>query len=272
MSDNNLRHWSALYQTDPAHTKPFTRSGGFRGTAIKPIYATQKMTEHFGPCGIGWGMEKPEFQLVNGDNRELLVYCTVALWYLDGNARGTVYGVGGDKVIGYVKAGQNRPERWDNDDEAFKKAYTDALSNAMKQIGVGGDVHMGQFDDSKYRDEVAREIEQRKHEQNEQKGDRGNDGGNPDDHFLNDPRSKSGDFRAVAEHIRDVIDSYNDIVELNKRAVELGFRPGNQNQPREDSLAWMVRSVKSETYNFLMERLAKRRGTLAQMIDTSKAA
>ena len=267
MSDNNLRHWSALYQTDPAHTKPFTRSGGFRGTAIKPIYATQKMTEHFGPCGIGWGMTKPDFTVqVVGD--EIAVYCTVGLWFMDADQRSElVYGVGGDVV-----AKARRDGGVMLDDEAFKKSFTDAIGNAMKHLGVGGDVHMGQFDDSKYRDEVAREIEQRKHEQNEQKGDRGNDGGNPDDHFLNDPRSKSGDFRAVAEHIRDVIDSYNDIVELNKRAVELGFRPGNQNQPREGSLAAMVKSVKSETYNFLMDRLSKRRGTLAQTIDTSKAA
>lgn len=155
---DNLRHWTTLYKTDPAHTKQFTSGGGFRGTAIKPIYATQKMTEHFGPCGIGWGMAKPEFQLVNGDNRELLVYCTVCLWYMDSDTRAEVYGVGGDKVIGYVKASQNRPERWENDDEAFKKAYTDALGNAMKQIGVGGDVHMGQFDDLKYRQEVEREF------------------------------------------------------------------------------------------------------------------
>ena len=268
MTDKNLRHWSALYQTDPAHTKPFTRSGGFRGTAIKPIYATQKMTEHFGPCGIGWGMEKPEFQLVNGDNRELLVYCTVALWYLDGNARGTVYGVGGDKVIGYVKAGQNRPERWDNDDEALKKAYTDALSNAMKQIGVGGDVHMGQFDDSKYRDEVARELEQKRQEQN---GGADNDT-NSDPHFLNDPRAKSDDYRIVSGHIKAVIDSYEDIEELNKRAMGLGFRPGSPHQPRPDSLAGKVHAAKAETYEFLMDRLDKRRGTLAQATGMRKAA
>ena len=47
MSDN-LRHWDALRKTDPKHTKPFQRAGGFRGTAIKPIYMTQMMTEYFG--------------------------------------------------------------------------------------------------------------------------------------------------------------------------------------------------------------------------------
>lgn len=160
----NTRHWDALYRTDPAHTKQFTRGGGFRGTAIKPIYATQKMTEHFGPCGAGWGMDAPSFQLVNGDNKEVLVYCTVCLWYMDNDNRSMIYGVGGDKVVSYLRANNGRPERWENDDEAFKKAYTDALGNAMKQLGVGGDVHMGQFDDLKYRETVAAEFEEKRRE------------------------------------------------------------------------------------------------------------
>ena len=41
-----------------------------------------------------------------------------------------------------------------------KAAYTDAilLSNAMKMIGVGADVHMGLFDDNKYVQAVADEF------------------------------------------------------------------------------------------------------------------
>ena len=49
-----------------------------------------------------------------------------------------------------------------SDDEAFKKAYTDALSNAMKFIGVAADVHMGLFDDNKYVQEVRSEFEAEK--------------------------------------------------------------------------------------------------------------
>jgi hypothetical protein len=144
MSDN-LRHWDALGKTDPAHTKPFTRAGGFRGTAIKPIESVRRMTEHFGPCGMGWGMMKPEFQLVPIDgNGETLVFCTVCLWYDDGGQHCSVHGVGGDKVVARGSAGLR------TNDEAFKSAYTDALSNAMKHIGIGADVHMGRFDDSKY--------------------------------------------------------------------------------------------------------------------------
>jgi hypothetical protein len=53
---DNLALWDRLGKTDPKHTKGFSRAGGFKGTAIKPIYTTQKMTEEFGPAGKGWGM------------------------------------------------------------------------------------------------------------------------------------------------------------------------------------------------------------------------
>jgi len=159
----NLAIWNVLSKTDPAHTKQFKRGGGFSGTAIKPIWIVKMLTEQFGPCGKGWGMDKPEYQLVPGDNRELLVFCTVSGWYVEDGEKCRVFGVGGDKVITYIKANEQykRPERWENDDEAFKKAFTDAVNNAFKFVGVGADVHMGMFDDSKYVREAEAEFRQR---------------------------------------------------------------------------------------------------------------
>lgn len=165
----NLRIWNALGKTDPAHTKGFSRAGGFRGTAIKPIWVTQRLTELFGPCGEGWGFEKPEFQLVATEFGETLVYCTVTAWYAEvpsaeapeqtlviysthGRPRKMIYGVGGDKVVTQRQSGAF------HDDEAFKKAFTDALGNAFKFVGVGADVHMGLFEDSKYLAEVTAEF------------------------------------------------------------------------------------------------------------------
>jgi hypothetical protein len=146
----NLRHWSALEKTDPAHTRPFNR-GRFQGTATRPIYHEQRLTEHFGPCGIGWGMGKPEFTLIPARD-ELVVYCTVMLWYRDGETRGESWGVGGDKVLAQQSSGPFI------NDEAYKSAYTDALGNAMKHIGVGADVHMNRFTDSKYVRDLREEF------------------------------------------------------------------------------------------------------------------
>lgn len=145
----NTAIWDALSRTDPAHTKRFKRGGGFEGTAVKPIWIERRLTELFGPCGIGWGTDKPEFQLVTV-GEEILVYCTVRCWH--GSPENALWGVGGDKVAGKNKYGVQA------DDEAFKKAHTDAVGNAFKHIGCGADIHMGQFDDSKYVQEVAREF------------------------------------------------------------------------------------------------------------------
>lgn len=147
----NLRIWSVLGKTDPKHTKGFSRAGGFKGTAIKPIWITQRLTEQFGPCGDGWGFERPEFQLVQTPT-DTLVYCTVTAWYMDGGKQHFIYGVGGDKVVAQRQSGAFC------DDEAFKKAFTDALGNAFKFVGVGADVHMGLFEDSKYLAQVTEEF------------------------------------------------------------------------------------------------------------------
>jgi hypothetical protein len=43
MAENqNLAIWDKLGKTDPEHTKRFARAGGFKGTAIKPIYTTRR--------------------------------------------------------------------------------------------------------------------------------------------------------------------------------------------------------------------------------------
>lgn len=152
MSSTNTALWDNLGRTDPAHTKAFTRGGGFKGTAIKPMWSYRRMTEEFGPCGLGWGVGEPAFQVVPGPEGEVLVFCTASIWYRQDEAECRVYGVGGDKAVGKNKYGLN------SDDEAFKKAFTDAVTNALKLIGVGADVHMGMFDDNKYVNTMRQEF------------------------------------------------------------------------------------------------------------------
>jgi hypothetical protein len=148
----NTKLWDLLGRTDPKHTQPFTRGGGFKGTAIKPMFSYRRMTEEFGPCGKGWGVGEPSFQIVPGPEGEMLVFCTASIWYRHEEAECRVYGVGGDKAVGKNKYGLQ------TDDEAFKKAFTDAVTNALKLIGVGADVHMGLFDDNKYVNTMREEF------------------------------------------------------------------------------------------------------------------
>ncbi len=143
---NNLELWDKVRRVPEEHLKGFKRGGGFSGTAIKPMWSIHKMTEVFGPCGQGWGIDKPDFQVVAAGN-ETLVFCTVRVWHGSTGQPNFVYGVGGDKVLAVFSSGP-KP-----DDEAFKKAYTDAVTNALKLIGVGADIHMGLWDGNKYVDE-----------------------------------------------------------------------------------------------------------------------
>jgi len=141
---NNLKIWDAVRKPPQEALKAFKRSGGFAGTAIKPMWSIKAMTEQFGPCGEGWGIEKPEFVTHTAD-KEVLVFCTVAVWH--GKPECKVFGVGGDKIIVSQSNGLRA------DDEGFKKAYTDAITNALKHLGVGADIHMGLWDGSKYAEE-----------------------------------------------------------------------------------------------------------------------
>lgn len=133
-ASTHLEVWDKLARPDQKALKPFQRSGGFKGTAINPMYTLHSVTEAFGPCGKGWGMTQPEFQVV-GSN----VYCTVGVTY-DG-CKQPVWGVGGEALTGR------------GDDEAFKKAYTDALGNALKHLGANADIYFNLWDGNKYVDE-----------------------------------------------------------------------------------------------------------------------
>lgn len=143
---NNLGLWDALKRTDPKATKPFQRAGGFRGTQIDPVFRIQLMTETFGPVGKGWGFEQLEWTIA-----ERMVFICLRAWYVDpstGEKHFTGPQWGGTELVRRNRDGTERP-----DDEAFKMSTTDALGKCLLQIGVSADVYMGQFDDSKYKDE-----------------------------------------------------------------------------------------------------------------------
>lgn len=158
---NPMRVWDKLSRTDPAHTKPFKRPG-FSGTQIDPTYRLQQMTAMFGPVGQAWSILEPKFDVIPGYGDEKLVFCTVGIVFpKDGDVYnpGTTYGVGGDYIVRNAKDEGAKPR---STDEAFKMAFTDALGNAMKTLGLGADVFMGQMDDAKYVRQVTEEIAQEK--------------------------------------------------------------------------------------------------------------
>jgi hypothetical protein len=143
---DNLEFWNALKRTDPKATKPFQRAGGFRGTQIDPAWRLQMMTEVFGPVGKGWGYEQLEWTVA-----ERMVFICCRVWYIDpqtGEKYFTGPQWGGTEMVRRNRDGTERP-----DDECFKMSMTDAIGKCMLQVGLAADIYLGQFDDSKYREE-----------------------------------------------------------------------------------------------------------------------
>ena len=161
---DTLHLWSQLQKTDPKYTKSFKRAGGFSGNDINPVWRWKRMTEVFGPAGVGWGTQDETVTYQPAGDGQVLVYVTLKVWYRqdDGEPAVTPLGVGGDFVAKQTKYGLGA------DDEAVKKATTDAIGNAMKFIGVGADIFLGQFEDSKYQQEVAVEYQAKEKQEAEQ--------------------------------------------------------------------------------------------------------
>lgn len=136
---DNTKLWDAVCKTDPSHTKAFVKGGGFKGTAIKPIYLIHKATEQWGSMGDKWGAESVEHVISNNT-----IFIRARVWYPSekAGARATVEHWGGDVLT--------KGEKQSPNDEAFKMAFTDAVGKCLSQLGFGADVHLGMFDDSKY--------------------------------------------------------------------------------------------------------------------------
>jgi hypothetical protein len=140
MTDNK-RYWDLLKKTNPDFTKRINKGFGDI-TTIDPQWQIGKMTEVFGPVGIGWGYT------VQYTYTEQLVFAEVSIWT---EAYSNIYG----PVCSVQKLWRKTGAL---DDEAPKKAMTDAMTKAFSHLGVSADVFLGMFDNSKYVEKVAAEY------------------------------------------------------------------------------------------------------------------
>ena len=142
----NLSHWEAL-SYPPADMLKKIGGGRLSGmTDIKPQWRYRIMTEIFGPCGIGWKFTVTKQWLEDGDGGQKVAFVNVDLFVKIGDAwSDAIPGNGGSMFIENEQRGPHTC------DEAFKMATTDALSVAMKMIGVGAAVYMGEWTGSKYK-------------------------------------------------------------------------------------------------------------------------
>lgn len=161
----SLAIWNKVEKTDPAHTKSFSRGGGFSGTAINSTYLIRKATELWGPMGVQWGLRVVDEQYIKGApiliEDQVVAHETIhvlrgELWFPDGDKTGLVQHYGQTTFVGQNKRGVF------TDEEAPKKSLTDCLSKCLSMLGFGADVFLGMFDDNKYVNQVKAEFEKAK--------------------------------------------------------------------------------------------------------------
>ena len=156
----NLNIWNQLKQPPNEALKKIT-GGRLRGkTDINPQWRYKAMTEIFGPCGIGWKYEIKRLWLEPAINDQIFAFAEIILFVkIDDAWSEPIPGIGGSMAISKEKDGPYAS------DECFKMAVTDALSVALKMLGVAADVYAGLFDGSKYRDTPAKKEEGGKKEE-----------------------------------------------------------------------------------------------------------
>lgn len=119
----------------PADAQKEIAAGRLKGmTDINPMWRIEKLTELFGPCGTGWGTNHVNYSKDEYLD-EVVLTCTLELWYKNEDGFKSVFGVGSSKLVTKERNGIYV------DDEAYKKAYTDAISVGAKALGVGAEIY-----------------------------------------------------------------------------------------------------------------------------------
>ena len=129
----------------PKEAKKEIEAGRLKGkNDINPMWRIKKLTEVFGPVGFGWYTEIMRTWTEAGESGEMAVFVDINLFVKkDGEWSKPIYGNGGNRLIANEKKYENGQQVYIPylDDDAYKKAYTDAISVAAKALGIGADVY-----------------------------------------------------------------------------------------------------------------------------------
>ena len=162
MSDK-MKVWDAL-KTPPPEALKKIEGGRLKGMLdISPQWRYKAMTEQFGMCGVGWKYEVVRTWQEAGSEDQVFAFAEIKLFVslslpIEKINQDTAYvtwepawsdpipGIGGSMLLAEEYSKKKEKYVLYSSDEAYKMAVTDALSVAMKMIGVGADVYMGMMD------------------------------------------------------------------------------------------------------------------------------
>lgn len=135
MSDN-LTLYNKVRTVPPKALKEI-QAGRLKGKSdINPMWRLKTLTEHFGPCGVGWKYVITKQWLENGGKDEIAAFVNIDLYFkADGVWSDPIPGTGGNMFVASESRGLY------TSDECYKMALTDALGVACKALGFGADVY-----------------------------------------------------------------------------------------------------------------------------------
>ena len=137
----------AIYQYGrdvPIEAQKAFNNGRFSGTDINPMWRIKKLTELFGPCGIGWYYTIDRYWLEQGTDGIVTANMIINLYVKhDGEWSRPIVGIGGNTFISKTARGLQ------TSDECYKMALTDAISVSAKALGIGADIYFAS-DRTKY--------------------------------------------------------------------------------------------------------------------------
>lgn len=132
---NNLHIYEKARQVPKTALKQII-NGRLKGKSdINPMFRIKRITEIFGPCGFGWRYEIVN-QWLEPFNNQVKAFTQINLFIkMDGEWSAAIPGVGGADFVAQEKSGPYV------NDECYKMSLTDALSVAMKALGIAADVY-----------------------------------------------------------------------------------------------------------------------------------
>jgi hypothetical protein len=160
--NSNLSIYESVREV-PKEAKKEIEAGRLKGKHdINPMWRIKKLTEVFGPAGFGWYTEIVRTWTEASESGEMAVFVDINLFVKkDGEWSRPIFGNGGNKLIANEKKYENGQTVYIPylDDDAYKKAYTDAISVAAKALGVGADVYF-EKDKGKYASQTRPSVEE----------------------------------------------------------------------------------------------------------------
>lgn len=248
--ENNLCYWEQV--SKPPEDALKTIGGGrLQGmTDINPQWRLEIMTKVFGPCGFGWKYEIVKlWDYAIQETKETLCFAQINLYIKNNDMwSDAIPGTGGSKLLSQEK---NRAYA---SDEGFKMAVTDALSVAMKQLGVGSDVYRGRWDGSKYEEPINPKEPKKKQSPQE-----------PAKSEQKEEYLSNGLIKELYDVVKEAGGAYADLV-LVAKAKNPGYITTNAKE--ETVVGFSKNLVDRKGYNAI--RMAFERGWWPKIVESGK--